>query len=128
MKSHILHSSVKIASKAYLWNLRCINVYVMCNVMPNYFMRVSNKILLFLARQMFFPCLQPDTSIFLRLRELSSGWQIVINFSYKQRLQRYVALDYGLHFFRIFHLMEISFHFGMKSTETRRNLASIFGR
>ena len=56
---------------------------------------------------MLFPvCLQLDTSSFLHLRELSSGWQMITNFSYKQRLQRLVMAEYGLHFFRIFYLME----------------------
>ena len=32
--------------------------------------------------------------------------RIITNFSYKQRLQRFVAFEYGLHFFKIFHLME----------------------
>ena len=59
-----------------------------------------------LQSKCFFPCLQPDTSSFLQLRELSSGWRIITNFSYKQRLQRFVAFEYGLHFFKNFHLME----------------------
>ena len=67
---------------------------------------VTNEDCYLLLSKCFFLCLQLDTSSFLQLRELSSGWQIITNFSYKQRLQRLVMAEYGLHFFRIFHLME----------------------
>ena len=90
-----------------------------------------------LQSKCFFLCLQlDDTSSFLQLRELSSGWRIITNFSYKQRLDRFVAIEYGLHFFKIFHLLVSSifylfidfFLFGERLAVTKLSVSSFMTR
>ena len=47
-----------------------------------------------------------DISSLLLLSELSSGWQMTINFLYKHRLHSLVLLEQGLNFLIIFRLVE----------------------
>ena len=55
----------------------------------------------------FFQCLHVDISSCLVFSELSSGWQIIINFSYRYRLHLFVLLEQGLHcLIIILHLLE----------------------